>query len=133
MRRKIEPSKPTKDAKIISNLLTRIGCQLVGKRELGINSKKDTYEFISVNKKQYRQALEILSLHCKPIDEEVDNRGYSRDNILFTVRFDTKESIKENLLNTLKDNTELWLKGHGRYFGKYADLLYQVHEELVTT
>ena len=130
MRRKIEPSKPTKDAKIISNLLTRIGCQLVGKRELSINSKKDTYEFISVNKKQYKQALEILSLHCK-LDKEVDNRGHSRDNILFTVRFGTKESIKENLLNTLKENTELWLKGHGRYFGKYADLFYQVHEELV--
>ena len=131
-KRNIKIGKPTKDAKIISGLLARLGCQLVGKRELGINSKRDIYEFISVNKKLYKQAIEILSLHCKPIDKEVDNRGYSRDNMLFTVTFGTKEFIRENLVNTLKDNTDLWVKSHGRYFGKHADLFYQVHEELVT-
>jgi len=130
-KRNIKIGKPTKDAKIISGLLARLGCQLVGKRELGINSKRDIYEFISVNKKQYSQALEVLELHCKPIDKEVKNKGYSRDGLLFSVTFGTKESIRENLVNTLKDNTDLWVKGHGRYFGKYADLLYQVHNELV--
>ena len=77
MSRNLEPVNPLQNAKMVSKLLSRIGCQLVHK-------KPYNYVFVTFNKKQRRQALEILKLHCKSTDK---NSGYSTDKVLITVTF----------------------------------------------